>query len=101
MLTTLFFLVVAMKSKTFSSFSYSASEQGAGAGREHSQTASSSWPLEILHTIDVMLSSRMGVGQGAGISSSLFCEFETSLVQEFELFWEFRDFRVPQSLLRD
>ena len=28
---------VAVKSRTFSSFSYSADEQGAGAGREHSQ----------------------------------------------------------------
>jgi len=28
----------------------------AGAEREHSQTSSSSWPMEIFHTIDVMLS---------------------------------------------
>jgi len=33
----------------------------------------------------------MGTGQGAGIlfSASLFCEFESSLLLGFELFWEF------------
>ena len=44
--------------------------------------------LEIFQTIDIMLSLQMGVGQGAGISS-LFHEFESSLVQEFKLFCEF------------
>ena len=29
------------------------------------------------------------VGRGAGVGSSIFCEFKSSLVQEFQLFWEF------------
>jgi len=37
------------------------------AGREHSQAASPSWPMEIFHTIDVMLSTEMGAAWGAGI----------------------------------
>jgi len=60
----------------------------AGAGREQSQAASPSWPVEIFHTTDVVLGLRMGVGQGAGICFSLFCEFKSSLGWEFELFWE-------------
>ena len=36
----------------------------AGAGREHSQAASPSWPMEILLTIDVILSLWMGIGWG-------------------------------------
>jgi len=61
----------------------------------------------MFHTMDAMLSLRMGVGQGAGIFFSHFCEFKSSLVQELELFQKFsllgefckiheiRDFRVP------
>ena len=37
----------------------------AGAGRECSQTARPSWPMEIFHTIDIMFSLQMAVGQGA------------------------------------
>jgi len=40
------------------------------AGREHSQTVSPSWPVEMFYTIDVMLHIKMGVGWGAGILSS-------------------------------
>ena len=69
--------------------------------------------MEILHTIDIMLSLLIGSGQGAGLWSSLFCEFESSLGQEFELIWEFslfqkfreicesHNFQVPRSPLRD
>jgi len=39
----------------------------AGAGREHSQTPSLSWPVEIFHDTDVVLSLYMEVGQGADI----------------------------------
>jgi len=38
-------------------------------------------------------------GEESGFS--VFCEFESSLVWEFELFWECNDFGVLQSLLRD
>ena len=41
----------------------------AGAGREHSQAAGPGWPMGIFHTMDVMLSLWMGVGQEAGILS--------------------------------
>ena len=44
----------------------------AGAGRKNSQTDSPSWPMEIFHTIDSMLSLCMGVGWGgAGQESAL------------------------------
>jgi len=39
--------------------------RGAGAGREHSQAAAPRWPVEIFHSIDVMLSLSMGIGWGA------------------------------------
>ena len=42
----------------------------AGAGREHSQTDSPSWPMEIFHMIDVVLSLWRGVSWGARIRSS-------------------------------
>jgi len=64
---TLMFSAVAKKSRTFSSLPHSADEQvcrsweGAQPGRQPS------WLVEIFHTIDVMLSLRMGVCRGAGI----------------------------------
>jgi len=39
----------------------------AGTGGEHSQTDSPSWPIEIFHTIDILLSLQMGIDLGAGI----------------------------------
>jgi len=48
---------------------------------EHSQAAGPSWPMEIFHTMDVMLSLSRGAGQGAGVRSSLFQEFKASLVR--------------------
>jgi len=36
------------------------------AGREHSQAASPSWPMEIFHTIDIRLSIHIGDDRGAG-----------------------------------
>jgi len=58
MLITLMVLIVAKKSRTYFSFSYSANEPAVQelGGREHSQAASSSWAMEMFHTIDVMLS---------------------------------------------
>jgi len=38
----------------------------AGAGRGHSQAASPGWPVEISHTVDIVLSLWMGVGRGGG-----------------------------------
>jgi len=56
MLITLKFSVVA-KNQGLSSVSvFQVMSRCAGAGREHSQGASPSWPVEIFHTIDVMLS---------------------------------------------
>jgi len=55
MLITLVFSIVAMKSRTFPSFSYPANEQvcrsweGAWPDREPS------WPVEIFQMIDIML----------------------------------------------
>jgi len=49
-------LVVAVISRTSSSFSYPAHEQACRAGREHSQADSPGWPVETFHTIGVMLS---------------------------------------------
>jgi len=74
------FSVVAKKSRTFSSFSYSANEQacrsweGAQPGRQQS------WPVEVFHTMDIMLSFGIGAGQAAGILLSCFHEFKSSLV---------------------
>ena len=64
MLITLMFSVVDKKSRTFSSPPCSANEQCAGAGREHSQAASPSCPVEIFHTMDIRLSLLMGIGRG-------------------------------------
>jgi len=36
----------------------------AGAGREHSQAAGPRWPVEIFHTIGVMLNLGMGLAGG-------------------------------------
>jgi len=57
MLITLMVLVVAKKSRTFSVSHVQLMSRWAGAGREQSQAASPSWPVEIFHTIDAMLSS--------------------------------------------
>jgi len=59
MLITMMFFVVAKKSRTFIGFPYSANDGSstcAGAGKEHSQAASPSWPMETFHTIGVMFS---------------------------------------------
>jgi len=65
-------LVVAMKSRTYSSFPYPAHEQACRAGREHSQADSPGWTMEIFHTMDIALSLWMGAGQGARICSFTF-----------------------------
>jgi len=58
----------------------------AGAGREHSQPASPRWPMEIFHTIDVMISLLMGVGWAAGM---LFSILSFPGVQTFLEVWSF------------
>jgi len=56
--------------------------------------------MEIFHNIDVMLSILMGLGgRQVAISFLCFCEFESSLVREFEIFGEIPDFGVLQSVL--
>jgi len=90
MLVTMMFLVVAKKSRTFSSFSYSANEQVCRSWAGAQPCRQPSWAMEIFHTIGVLLSLGMGVGQGAGsYLLSCFHQFKFSLVWEFGLFQEF------------
>jgi len=68
MLITVMFLTIANKSRTFFSFPYSANDRSAvqelgGSTARHS----SSWAMEIFHTIDNIRSFQMGVGQEVGI----------------------------------
>jgi len=58
------FSVVAMKSRTFSCFSYSANEQVCRSWEGAQPERDPSWPMQIFHTIDIMLSLGMGAGQG-------------------------------------
>jgi len=112
MLITLMFSVVAMKSRTSSSFSYSANEQVCRRWEGAQPERQPSWPVEIFYTTDVMLSLWGGLAAGQeDISFSVFQESEISLGQEFQLYWEFSlswEFREicenlggPWSLLRD
>jgi len=58
MLITLMFSVVAKKIKVVFFFCVShihLISRCDGTGREHSQAAHPSWPMEIFHTIDVIL----------------------------------------------
>jgi len=55
-LITLMFLVVAKKSRTFPVSCIQLVNKHAGAGREHSQVSSPSWPMEMFDTMDVKLS---------------------------------------------
>jgi len=56
MLISVIFLVVAMNQGLFPVSHMQLMSRCAGAGREHSQADNPSWPVEIFHTIDVMLS---------------------------------------------
>jgi len=56
MLITLMFSVVAINQELLPVSHTQLMSRCAGAGREHSQAASPSWPVEICHTINVMLS---------------------------------------------
>jgi len=85
MLVTLMFSVVAVKSRT-SQFSYSADEQVCRSWEGAHPASQPRWPTEIFQTVDVMLSLGTGVGPGSGICCSLFREFESPLVWQFELF---------------
>ena len=62
------FSVVAKKSRTFSSFSYSAYEQACRSW-EGAQADRPSWPMETFHTMDAVLNLWIEVGQGLGISA--------------------------------
>jgi len=93
MLITPKFSCVAISQGLFPVSHFHVTSRCAGDGREHSQTASPSWPMEIFHTIYVILSLWMKVGQGAGLFLSLFCDFKSSLGQELKLFQEFRLFQ--------
>jgi len=64
MLITLMFSVVAMKSRAFSSFSYSADERVCRSWEGAQPDRQLSWPVEIFHTISIMLSLGMGAGRG-------------------------------------
>ena len=107
-------LVIAVKSRTFSSFPYSANEQACRSWQGAQPGRSPNRPMEISHTMDVMPSLWMGVEQGAGIFLFFHCcEFESSLVWvfklilEFSIFWKFwkiyeiRELELLRSLLRD
>jgi len=111
MLITPMFSIVAIIQGPFPVSDIQLMSRCAGPESDHSQAASPRWPIEIIHTIDIMLSLLVGTGQQAGISFSLFYGFESSLVwefkhfQEFVLFQEFheickiRNFQVLRSLL--
>jgi len=53
---TLTFLVVAMKSRTFSSFSYSADDQVCRSWEGALTDRQPGWLVDMFHSIDVMLS---------------------------------------------
>ena len=71
--------------------------RSAGAGREHSQTDSPSWPVEIVYTIDVMLNLWIGVGREAGRSQIfLFLQVQIHASPEVQIslgIWPFLEFR--------
>jgi len=56
MLITLMFSVIAMKSRTFSSFSCSANERVCRSWGGAQTDRQPSWAMEIFHTVDIMLS---------------------------------------------
>jgi len=58
------FAVVAEISRAFSSLPCSANEEVCRSWKEHSQAATPSWPMDIFHTMAVMLSLWMGFDQG-------------------------------------
>jgi len=94
MLITLMLADVARKSSTFSSFSHSADDQVCGSWEGARPDRQPGCPAEIFHTVDVMLGLGMaGWGAGIFVFLSLFLEFESSLVCEFELFHAFVLFR--------
>jgi len=87
MLITLMFLVFAVKSRTFSSFLYSAKGQVCRSWEGAWPDRQPGWPVEMFYIMDVMLSLGMGVGQGAGtlFSMSFNCLLFFSLFREFAL----------------
>jgi len=56
MLIILIFFIGWQETKDFSGSHVQLMGRCAGAGREHSRTASPSWPVEIFHTTDIVLS---------------------------------------------
>jgi len=90
MLITPMVLVIAKKSRTFPVSHIQLMGRRAGAGREHGQ-AEPGWPMDIFHTVDIMLSLRMGVGRAAG--SLFFPLFSRSFNGIYFFSWEFDLFR--------
>ena len=91
MLIALMFLVVAMKSRTFFPISHiQLTSRCAGAGREQSQTErqAGQWKYSIPWMSCSVYEWALARGQEA-FCSSCFHEFESSVVQEFKLLWEF------------
>jgi len=88
MLITLMFLVVAMKSKTFSSFSYLANEQVCGS-REGAQTdRQPSWPMEIFHTLTSRSVYEWLLARGSKLSALLVSqEFRILSYAGVQMFW--------------
>jgi len=73
---------------------------GLGGSTARQTAQAGQWKYSIPWTLRSIYESGLAGGRKA-IGSSCFCEFESSLVQEFEPFQEFHDFGVPQLLLRD
>jgi len=64
------FSVAAKEIKDFFSVSHvQLMSRCTGTGKEHSQAASPSWPMEIFYTIDILLNTYTRGGWGAGTFS--------------------------------
>ena len=61
----------------------------AGAGREHSQAASPSWPMEIFHTIGVMLSLWMGLARALELLGVSTISFSSGSWKSLLWVWSF------------
>jgi len=88
MLIMLMYSIVAKKSRTSSSFSYSANEPVCRSWGKQRKAGGPGWPVEIFHTVAVTV-YKWELASGAGTSLSLFHEFKSSLVQQFGLLGEF------------
>jgi len=89
MLITLMFSVAAVESRTFYSLLCLANEQVCRSWEGAQPDREPSWPMEIFHTINVVLCLWMELAGGwETVGSSWFlCVFESSLGWEFKLFF--------------